>query len=126
MASFFYSFTTAQRQTETYLIATIAAQLVMSIPSTRPFIEQAILDNLSVFDKALPIQMNHLITQPLIKASLQAGHSSPWPSLITIDGLDECNGRNVQPDILHMLNVTLLQLKSSLPTLYLLIASRPV
>ena len=95
------------------------------LSATRPFIEQAILDNLSVFDKALPIQMKHLITQPLIKASLQAGRSSPWPSLIIIDGLDECNGEKVQADILHMLNVTLLQLKSSLPTLYLLIASRP-
>ena len=124
-ASFFFSRAAAQRRTETYLIATIASQLAMSIPSTKPFIEQAMLDNLAVFDKALSIQMTHLITQPLIKASLQAGRSSPWPSLLIIDGLDECNGEKVQADILHILNGALVQLKSSLPTIYLLIASRP-
>ena len=36
-ASFFFSRAAAQRRTETYLIATIASQLAMSIPSTKPF-----------------------------------------------------------------------------------------
>ena len=36
-ASFFFSRTAAQRQTEGRLIATIAAQLALSIPTTRPY-----------------------------------------------------------------------------------------
>jgi len=88
-ASFFFSRTAAQRQTEAHLIATIAAQLAVSIPATRPFIDQAVRDDLSVFDKTLPVQMKRLVIQPLICASLQAGRSSQWPSLLVIDGLDE-------------------------------------
>ena len=48
----------------------------------------------------------------------------PWPTLLVIDGLDECNGGERQAEILHILRMALLQLKSSLPTLYLLIVSR--
>ena len=123
-ASFFFSRTAAQRQTEAHLIATIAAQLAVSIPATRPFIDQAVRDHFSIFDKTLPVQMEHLVIQPLIRASLQ-GESSPWPSLLVIDGLDECRGGKVQAAILRMLNDALLELKHSLPPLYLLIASRP-
>ena len=123
-ASFFFSRTAAQRQTEAHLIATIAYQLAVSIPATRPFIDKAVRDDLSVFDKNLSVQMKHLVIQPLICASLQAG-SSQWPSLLVIDGLDECTGGKVQANILRILNDALLQLKHSLISLYLLIASRP-
>ena len=124
-ASFFFSRTAPQRQTETYLVATIAAQLAMSIPSTRPFIEQVVLDDFLIFDKTLQVQMELLIIQPLICASLQTGCSTPWPSLLIIDGVDECTGCKVQANILYMLSHALLQLKTSLPKLCLLIASRP-
>ena len=124
-ASFFFSRTAAQRQTEAHLIATISAQLAVSIPATRPFIDQAVRHDLSVFDKTLLVQMEQLVIKPLIRASLQGERSSPWPSLLVIDGLDECKGGKVQADILCILNDALLQLKHSLPSLYLLIASRP-
>ena len=119
-ASFFFSCTVAQRQTEAHLIATIAAQLAVSIPATKHFIDQAVLDDSPIFDKTLHVQMKHLVIQPLICASLQEGRSSQWPSLLVIDGLDECSGGKVQADILHMLNNTLLQLKHSLPSLNVL------
>ena len=124
-ASFFFSRTAAQRQTDAHLIATIAAQLAVSIPETRPFIDKAVRDDLSVFDKNLSVQMEHLVIQPSICASLQARTSSQWPSLLVIDGLDECTGGKVQANILRILNDALLQLKHSLISLYLLIASRP-
>ena len=124
-ASFFFSRTAAQRQTEAYLIATIAAQLAVSIPATRPFIDQAVRDDSSIFDKTLPVQMECLVIQPLICASLQEGRSSPWRSLLIIDGLDECSDGEVQAAVLRMLKNALLRLKRSLPSLYLLIASRP-
>ena len=124
-ASFFFSRTAAQRQTEAHLIATIAAQLAVSIPATKLFINQAVLDDSSIFDKMLHVQMKRLVIQPLICAFLQEGRTSQWPSLLVIDGLDECSGGKVQADILRLFNNALLQLKQSLPSLYLLIASRP-
>jgi len=124
-ASFFFSRTAPQRQTETHLMATIAAQLANCIPSTRPFIEQVVLDDLSIFDKALLDQMELLVIQPLIQASLQLQWNDPWPSLLIIDSLDECSDGKVQADILHMFNHTLLTIKASLPRLHLLISSRP-
>jgi hypothetical protein len=69
--------------------------------------------------------MDLLVIQPLIRASLQTGCSTPWPSLFIIDCLDECIGSKVQANILNILNHALLQLKTSLPKLCLLIASRP-
>ena len=75
-AGFFFSRTVAQRQTKAHLIATIASQLVVSIPATRPFIDKAVRDDLSVFDMTLSVQMEQLVIQPLICASLQAGRSS--------------------------------------------------
>ena len=71
VASFFFSRTAPQRQTETHLVATIAMQLANSIPSTKPFIEEVVLNDLSIFDKMLPVQMELLIVQPLIRASLR-------------------------------------------------------
>jgi len=123
-ASFFFARSAPQRDTEIHLISTIAAQLAKSIPATKPFIEQVMLHDLSIFEKALPVQMELLVVQPLIQASFQAEWNYPWPSLLIIDGLDECNGGKVQGEILHMLNNALLKIKYSLPRLYLLIASR--
>ena len=124
-ASFFFSRAAVQRQTEARLIPTIAAQLADFIPATRPLIYQAVYEESSLFDKTLHVQMKRLVIQPLIRASLREGRSSQWPLLLVIDGLDECSGGKVQADILRMLSNALLQLKHSLPSLYLLIASRP-
>ena len=69
--------------------------------------------------------MNHLMIYPLIFASLHPGNGSPWPTLLVIDGLDECKGGKHQAEILHALRIALLRFRASLPRLYLLIVSRP-
>ena len=124
-ASFFFSRTTRKRNRETFLIATLASQLVTSIPATKPFIGEAIERDPLILDRVLSEQMVRLVVYPLVYASLHPKSGSPWPTLLVIDGLDECNGGKSQADILHVLRMALLQLKSSLPTLNLLIASRP-
>jgi len=124
-ASFFFSRTAKKRSTETFLIATLASQLATSIPATKPLIEGAIERDPSIFDRVLSEQMVRLVVYPLVYASLHPESSPPWPTLLVIDGLDECNGGERQAEILRILRMALLQLKSSLPTLYLLIASRP-
>ena len=124
-ASFFFSRTATKRNSETFLIATLASQLATSIPATRPLIERAIERDPSIFHRVLFEQMVHLVVNPLVYASLHPASSPPWPTLLVIDGLDECNGGEHQAEILRVFRMALLQLKSSLPTLYLLIASRP-
>ena len=124
-ASFFFSRTAKKRNTETFLVATLASQLAISIPATEPLIERAIKRDPSIFDRVLSEQMLCLVVNPLVHASLHPEGRPPWPTLLVIDGLDECNGEERQAEILRVLRMALLQLRSSLPTLYLLIASRP-
>ena len=124
-ASFFFSQTAMKRNSETFLIATLASQLATSIPATKPLIEGAIERDPSIFHRVLSEQMLRLVIYPLVYASLHPQSSAPWPTLLVIDGLDECNGEKHQAEILRMRRMALLKLKSSLPTLYLLIASRP-
>ena len=124
-ASFFFSRFAGERNTDAHLIATLALQLATSIPTSRPFIEAAIERDPSIFERVISEQMNHLVVYPLIYASLHPGNGAPWPTLLLIDGLDECNGGKHQAEILRTLRTALLRFKTSLPTLYLLIASRP-
>ena len=124
-ASFFFSRMADKRNNETHFIATIAFQLAMSIPSTRPFIEQAIMIDPSLFDKVLLNQMRRLVVEPMVHASLHPKNGSPWPSLLVIDGLDECMGATAQRDILLVLKDALRRLEVSLPRLCVLISSRP-
>ena len=114
-ASFFFSQSATKRNRETFLIATLTSQLATSIPATNPLIEGVIEWDLSIFHRVLSEQMVYLVVYLLVYASLHPESSPPWPTLLAIDGLNECYG----------LRMALLQLKSSLPTLYLLIASRP-
>ena len=124
-ASFFFPRTATKRNTETFLIATLASQLATSIPATKPLIERAIEQDPYIFDRVLSKQMLCLVVNPLVHASLHPESGPPWPTLLVIDGLDECNGGERQAEILRVLRMALLLLRSSLPTLYLLIASRP-
>jgi hypothetical protein len=124
-ASFFFSRTATKRNRETFLIATLASQLATSIPATKPLIEGAIERDPSIFDRVLSEQIVRLVVYPLVYASLHPESGPPWPTLLVIDGLDECNGGERQAEMLRILRMALLKLKSSLPTLYLLIASRP-
>ena len=124
-ASFFFSRTATKRNRETFVIATLASQLATSIPATKPLIEAAIERDPSIFHRVLSEQMVRLVVYPLVYASLQPESGPPWPTLLVIDGLDECKGEELQAEILRILRMALLKLRSSLPTLYLLIASRP-
>ena len=124
-ASFFFSRTATKRNRETFLVATLASQLAISIPATKPLIEGAIARDPFIFHRLLSEQVVRLVVYPLVHASLHPQSGPPWPTLLVIDGLDECNGGEHQAEILRILRMALLQLKSSLPTLYLLISSRP-
>ena len=107
-AGFFFSRTAAGRNHEKCLIATIAYQLLQSIPEARPFIEAAARNDPLVFMRSLNSQIRHLIVDP-IKQMLAEPHNPSFPRLIVIDGLDECSPQESQTNILTAIHTAFKQ-----------------
>ncbi|KAF8157849.1 hypothetical protein B0H34DRAFT_706406 [Crassisporium funariophilum] len=105
LATFFFSKSAEAKNNGKYFVPTIAFQMALSIHSTRPFIEQAIERDPSIFDRSLEVQVKYLIGQPIQKAFIAATpeERSTWPRVIIVDGLDECKDEDVQRHILHVL-----------------------
>ena len=124
VASFFFFRSSSSRNNEKRLMASIAYQLALSIPETRPFIGSAVHLDPSIFDKSLETQLETLIIGPLEKARSNntPAMTDKWPRLIIIDGLDECNGNSIQRSIIHSLSTALLRHRVPL---ILFFASRP-
>ena len=102
-AGFFFSRTAANRNHDKCLIATIAYQITQSIPEARSFIEEAAVRDPLIFMKSLSSQIRHLIVHPL-KNMLAGPHTSSFPMLIVIDGLDECSPVGSQSNILKAIH----------------------
>ena len=124
IAGFFFSRASNSRNNERRFMASIAYQLALSIPETRPFIESAVQIDPSIFDKSLETQVEVLIILPLemARATITPVIAEEWPRLILIDGLDECNGHSIQYSIIRTLSTALLQHRVPL---ILFVASRP-
>ncbi|KDR84696.1 hypothetical protein GALMADRAFT_18773, partial [Galerina marginata CBS 339.88] len=124
VASFFFFRSAAGRNTADHFIATIAYQLVLSIPATRTHIEMAIEANPLLFSLSFWDQAQNLIVSPILavcgeKPSID---SSSMPRIIIVDGLDECRDPDKQCEILRVLCRAL----QSLPIPFaVLVASRP-
>ncbi|PPQ96745.1 hypothetical protein CVT26_010230 [Gymnopilus dilepis] len=98
--SFFFArlSTSVGRNDTTRLIATIAYQLSVSIPTIREHMADALDLDPNIFEKAIDTQMEDLVIKPLTKARAQMVDSqavnvqtgSNYPRIIILDGLDEC------------------------------------
>ena len=108
-AGFFFSRTAAGRNHDKCLIATIAYQITQSIPEARSFIEEATTKDPMIFKKSLSSQIRHLIVHPL-KRMLAEPHTSSFPMLIVIDGLDECSPVESQTNILTVIHAAFNQI----------------
>ncbi|KAJ3514304.1 hypothetical protein NLJ89_g2447 [Agrocybe chaxingu] len=123
IASFFFSRTAPMRSDEKRLITTIAYQLALSIPGAKPLIEKAIDLDPAFFEKSLQFQLDLLVVGPLNHLYRTTGaHPTPQPHLIVIDGLDECQGNDMQR---YVLNCFLTATMSCEFPLQILISSRP-
>ncbi|KAF8147708.1 hypothetical protein B0H34DRAFT_280863 [Crassisporium funariophilum] len=121
-ASFFFSRTAERRNTYKHLIATIVYQLTLSIPPLRPPIDDMMEINPSIMTRSTEAQIQSLLIEPLTALSIAPqGHADSWPRMIIVDGLDECQGQEVQVNILKAMSAALV--KKGLP-LVLPIASR--
>ncbi|PPQ94103.1 hypothetical protein CVT25_009254 [Psilocybe cyanescens] len=126
LASFFFSRSDLRRNNEKAFVATLAYQLWLRIPESRPIIEAVINDNPAIFQLNFDTQFCTLFLNPLLQLSRDGRFISgiPFPNLIIIDGLDECNGADVQNTISNTISNALQHHPSALP-FRILIASRP-
>ena len=120
IATFFFSRTSPTRSIKDRLVATLAYQLALSIPSTRAYIEGAIEQDPAIFKKNIQTQIDTLLIKPLqFTSSTQV---APFPKLFIVDGLDECNDPKAQVAILDAISRSLH--KYNLPIIFLVV-SRP-
>ncbi|KAF8154917.1 hypothetical protein B0H34DRAFT_799643 [Crassisporium funariophilum] len=124
LATFFFSRFADGRNNAKRLIATVAYQVALNIPSTRPYIEQAAGKDPAIFNRSFEAQIRDLLVGPLelSGAFSTTQKSTPIPCLIVIDGLDECHDPDSQICVLYHLYGLIR--RHRLP-LAILIASRP-
>ncbi|KIM44060.1 hypothetical protein M413DRAFT_443122 [Hebeloma cylindrosporum] len=96
--SFFFSRLSPRRSNVEYLFSTIAFELSLAIPDVGKIIHEVVANDPSIPTKEPEIQLQKLILEPLQQVSEQPEH----PIVIIIDGLDECDGEDVQSHILRL------------------------
>ncbi|PPQ69540.1 hypothetical protein CVT24_001470 [Panaeolus cyanescens] len=113
-ASFFFSKTAppeSHRGHEERFVTTIAHQLTENVPGLRKLVQDVIENKPSVFDLNLSQQVMELIVKPM-KQSQRGGIlprlTGSLPSVIVVDGLDECQGEAGQKQVLDAI-ATLVQ-----------------
>jgi hypothetical protein len=99
--SFFFSrYASANgRNNAEFLFPTISFGLSLAIPEVGKIIDAVVANDPSIPRKALEIQLQKLILEPL----QQVSEESKQPIVIIIDGLDECEGEDVQSNVLQLL-----------------------
>ncbi|KAJ7489270.1 hypothetical protein FB451DRAFT_1390431 [Mycena latifolia] len=98
------------------LFPTLAYQLALAVPELKRVVARYVEDDPSIVDKSHSIQLQKLIIEPFQDTGLTR------PFIIIIDGLDECEGQDIQQEILRSIGNSFQ--RSHLP-LRFLVASRP-
>ncbi|KAJ6490914.1 hypothetical protein C8R45DRAFT_195088 [Mycena sanguinolenta] len=114
--SFFFKRGHPSRGNARRLFPTIAYQLALLLPELKQHISRAIENDPAIVDRSLSTQLQELIRDPCRKTRVSN------PLCIIIDGLDECDGEDVQQAILQEIGCALCH--EGLPILFL-VASRP-
>ncbi|TFK27660.1 hypothetical protein FA15DRAFT_146574 [Coprinopsis marcescibilis] len=118
-ATFFFSRGAPQRNRAARLVASIAFQLISSIPELKPHIEEVITSNPAILTKTLPSQLQKLILEPFSKIT-----RSTTDRLVIIDGVDECIGsKDIPKEEEHVLVLELVQTlqEANLPLIFLIL-----
>ena len=121
VASYFFERLDSTRNHPRTLIATIAYQMYTNIPATQAHILDAIDNDPLIFERKVVTQLATLIHQPLQKL-MQVGTASPFPKVIIIDGLNECDGEDAQREVINALFDAVNRLR--IPIIFF-VASRP-
>ena len=129
LADFFFWRTGERCNSAEFIIATLAYQITISIPETRPYIERSVEKDPHIFSKSLKAQAMALIVDPITQLLHIQRLPFNYPRVIMVDGLDEClEARTLSQDAerqREVLQVLYLVIKLLPAPFYLLIASRP-
>ena len=118
LASFFFMRGSPDRGTIRNFIPTLASQIGTSRPDVRQYIGNAMNADLTIIHRSTSTQLLKLVIEPLRSTLLP--QSAPF--LVVVDGLDECEGKDHQLQILS--HISELATKYHL-TVRFLIVSRP-
>ena len=122
LATFFFWKTAAERNNITRLITTIAYQIARTIPASCPHIQATVDADPMVFYQSVDVQLAKLIIEPLQRLHATGFDFKDSPFVIIIDGLDECQGRDTQSEVVKSLVAAFCH---SPLRIRILIASRP-
>ena len=95
---FFFRRGTAGRSVKDHLFCTLAYQLAMKVPGMLELVDRAMVLDFSLPKKSATLQLQRLIIEPIRLLPIP-----PRPTIIIVDGLDECEDFNSQRDILRLI-----------------------
>jgi len=122
LATFFFWKTAAERNDVSRFVATIAYQVARAIPASRRLIETAVDADPMIFKQSVDIQLAKLIIEPIRHLHSTGFDFKASPFVIIIDGLDECEGKDIQSGLVKSLAAAFCH---SPLRIRILIASRP-
>ena len=79
----------------------IAYQLTTALPDYRTAVDERISKDKSLVEKKIPSQIRSLIVEPIRELEKQGKRIQP--KAIFIDGLDECEGKDAQAEIIEII-----------------------
>ncbi|KAF8198443.1 hypothetical protein BJ912DRAFT_1140004 [Pholiota molesta] len=118
IATFFFFRGDSSRNTIAPLVATLVYQLIRAIPEIERDIILLIDRDPLIFDQSLESQIQYLIIQPLLRLPPHLQRLL----VVFIDGLDECNDRNVQADLIKALGS--ISSSGAIPVVFLISSRR--
>lgn len=101
-ASFFFFRGAGERSRITDFIPTLAYQLSVSIPATKPFIQRVLQGDPLIIRQALNAQFTQLMIEPILLArNLNPAYTCPM--VVVIDGLDECDDKELMAEFVEII-----------------------
>jgi len=122
LATFFFWKTAPERNNIDRFIATIAYQIALAVPALRQLIETAVNTDPMIFKQSVDVQLAKLIIEPIRLLHSTGFDFKDSPYVIVIDGLDECQGEDIQSGLVKSLASAF---HHSPLRIRILIASRP-
>jgi hypothetical protein len=99
-ASFFFLRGAGDRSRIAHLIPTLAYQISISIPTTKPFIQHMLRTDPSVVRQALRYQFQKLVIEPIL--AVTDNNTTTTPMITFVDALDECDDKDLMAEFIEI------------------------
>lgn len=100
-ASFFFLRGAGNRSKIANLIATLAYEISLSVPGTKPFIQKVLQNHPSITRQSLAHQFEKLLADP-VRAARDSTHPPEKPMVIVVDALDECDDKELMAEFVNV------------------------